>query len=62
MEELTFFLSIQIKQLKEDVFINKEKYIRDLLKKFILEELKVESTPMGLSIKLDMDEKGNLVD
>ena len=62
MRELNFFLSLQIKQLKEDTFINQAKYIRDLLKKFNLEEVKAKSTPMGSSIKLDMDEKGKLVD
>ena len=61
MGELNFFLSLQIKQLKEGTFINQAKYIRDLLKKFNLEEVKVKNTPMGSSIKLDMDEKGKSV-
>ena len=62
MEELNFFLGLQIKQLKEGTFINQAKYIRDLLKKFNLEEVKAKNTPMGSSIKLDMDEKGKSVD
>ena len=62
MGELNFFLGLQIKQLKEGTFINQAKYIRDLLKKFSLEEVKAKNTPMGLSIKLDMDEKGKSVD
>ena len=62
MGELNFFLGLQIKQLKEETFINQAKYIRDLLKKFNLEEVKAKRTPMGSSIKLDMDEKGELVD
>ena len=62
MGELNFFLGLQIKQLKEGTFINQAKYIRDLLKKFNLEEVKVKSTPMGSPIKLDMDEKGKTVD
>ena len=60
--ELNFFLGLQIKQLKEDTFINQAKYIRDLLKKFNLEEVKAKTTPMGSSIKLDMDKKGKLID
>ena len=32
MGELNFFLRPQIKQLKEGLFINQAKYIRDLLK------------------------------
>ena len=62
MGELNFFLGLQIKQLKEETFINQAKYIRDLLKKFNLEEVKAKRTPMVSSIKLDMDEKGELVD
>ena len=62
MGEFNFFLGLQIKQLKEDTFINQAKYIRDLLKKFNLEEVKANSTPMGSSIKLDMDEKGKPID
>ena len=62
MRELNFFLGLQIKQLKEGTFINQANYIRDLLKKFNLEEVKAKNTPMGSSIKLDMDEKGKSVD
>ncbi|RVX03990.1 hypothetical protein CK203_021714 [Vitis vinifera] len=49
---------LQIKQLKEGTFINHAKYIRDLLKRFNMEEAKTMKTPMSSSIKLDMDEKG----
>ena len=62
MGELNFFLGLQIEQLKEGTFINQTKYIRDLLKKFNLEEEKAKNTPMGSSIKLVMDEKGKSVD
>ncbi|RVW26873.1 hypothetical protein CK203_110952 [Vitis vinifera] len=57
MGELNFFLGLQIKQLKEGTFINQAKYIRDLLKRFNMEEAKTMKTPMSSSIKLDMDEK-----
>ena len=40
MGELNFFLGLQIKQIKEGTFINQVKYIRDLLKKFNLEEVR----------------------
>ncbi|RVW19846.1 hypothetical protein CK203_116339 [Vitis vinifera] len=58
MGELNFFLGLQIKQLKEGTFINQAKYIRDLLKRFNMEEAKTMKTPMSSSIKLDKDEKG----
>ena len=32
MEELSFFLGLQIKQLKDGIFLNREKYTKDLLK------------------------------
>ncbi|RVW70631.1 hypothetical protein CK203_056516 [Vitis vinifera] len=57
--ELNYFLGLQIKQLKEGTFINQAKYIKDLLKRFNMEEAKVMKTPMSSSIKLDMDEKGH---
>ncbi|RVW23486.1 hypothetical protein CK203_110464 [Vitis vinifera] len=42
--------------------INQAKYIRDLLKRFNMEEAKTMKTPMSSSIKLDKDEKDfNLV-
>ncbi|RVX11650.1 Retrovirus-related Pol polyprotein from transposon RE1 [Vitis vinifera] len=62
MGELNFFLGLQIKQLKKETFINQAKYIKDLLKRFNMEEAKVMKTPMSSSIKLDMDEKGKSID
>ncbi|RVW82058.1 Retrovirus-related Pol polyprotein from transposon RE1 [Vitis vinifera] len=62
MGELNFFLGLQIKQLKEGTFINQAKYIRDLLKRFNMEEAKTMKTPMSSSIKLDKDEKGKSID
>ncbi|RVW37795.1 hypothetical protein CK203_101712 [Vitis vinifera] len=53
MRELNFSLELQIKQLKEGTFINQAKYIRDLLKRFNMEEAKTMKTSMSSSIKLD---------
>ena len=61
MGKLNFFIGLQIKQLKEGTFINQAKYIRDLLKRFNMEEAKTMKTPMSSSIKLDKDEKGKCV-
>ncbi|KAL6316947.1 hypothetical protein AAG906_024485 [Vitis piasezkii] len=58
MGELNFFLGLQIKQLKEGTFSNQAKYIKDLLKRFNMEESKTMKTPMSSSIKFDKDEKG----
>ena len=42
MGEFKFFLGLQIKQLKEGTFISQAKYIRGLLKKYNLEEVKAK--------------------
>ena len=62
MGELSFFLGLQIKQQKDDIFINQAKYIKDMLKKFGLEVVKPQATPMSSSTKLDKDEGGKCVD
>uniref|UniRef100_UPI001C3D714A Ty1/Copia family ribonuclease HI n=1 Tax=Picosynechococcus sp. (strain ATCC 27264 / PCC 7002 / PR-6) TaxID=32049 RepID=UPI001C3D714A len=62
MGELSFFLGIQIKQLKDDIFISQEKYTRDLLKRFKFNEGKIAKTPMSTTTKLDKDEKSKCVD
>ena len=41
MGELTFFLGLQVKQTKNDTFINQAKYVKDLLKRFRLEASKL---------------------
>ena len=62
MGELTYFLGLQIKQLKDRIFINQAKYIKELLKKYNIENAKSISNPMAVNTKLDSDEKGNPVD
>ena len=62
MGELNFFLGLQIKQLKEGIFINQAKYIRDLLNRFNIEETKTMKTPMSSSINLDKDKKCKPID
>jgi hypothetical protein len=38
IRELSYFLGLQIKQLKNGIFISQGKYIKDMLKKFSMEE------------------------
>ena len=49
--ELKFFLGLQISQLDNRIFISQSKYIKEMLKKFGMEDCKPISTPMitGLS-------------
>ncbi|KAL4303070.1 hypothetical protein GQ457_10G011330 [Hibiscus cannabinus] len=56
--ELSFFLGLQIKQRKDGIFINQAKYIKEKLKKFGIENVKSQATPMSSSIKFDKDEEG----
>ena len=60
--ELSYFLSLQIKQLKNDTFMSQGKYIKDMLKKFGMNEAKAISIPMGTNDNLDIDASGNMVD
>jgi spore maturation protein CgeB len=60
--ELSYFLSLQIKQLKDDTFVSQGKYIKDILKKFGMNEAKPISTPMGTNGNLDSDTSGNMED
>ncbi|XP_047339717.1 uncharacterized protein LOC124943211 [Impatiens glandulifera] len=62
MGELTFFLGLQVQQLEARTFINQEKYTKELLKKFNMENCSTASTPMDSSKKLDKDEDGQSVD
>ncbi|GJR11233.1 copia protein [Tanacetum coccineum] len=52
MGELNFFLGLQIKQMEDIIFFNQSKHIKEMLKKFGLEDSKPTKTPMSMEIKL----------
>ena len=60
--ELTYFLSLQVKQINERIFISQSKYTKNLVKKFSLENAKCVKTPMGTNDKLSKDENGVSID
>jgi len=60
--DLSYFLGLQIKQLKNGTFVSQGKYIKDMLKKFGMDNAKSISTPMGTNGSLDSDTSGNMVD
>ncbi|KAJ9547298.1 hypothetical protein OSB04_019841 [Centaurea solstitialis] len=62
MGELNFLLGLQVKQLSAGIFINQAKYIKDILKKYNLENAKIMKTPMSPSCALDSDPDGKAVD
>ena len=62
IRELSYFLGIQIKQMKNVTFVSQGKYIKDMLKKFRIDDAKAISKPMGTNGSLDSDASGNMVD
>nr|GEV54010.1 copia protein [Tanacetum cinerariifolium] len=62
MGELNFFLGLQIKQMKDEIFFNQSKYIKEMLKKFWLEDSKPTKKPMSTKIKLTKDDEVDSMD
>ncbi|GJX53163.1 putative ribonuclease H-like domain-containing protein [Tanacetum coccineum] len=60
--ELTFFLGLQVQQKKDGIFISKDKYVDEILKKFRFIEVKIASTPIETQKPLLKDEGGEEVD
>jgi hypothetical protein len=62
MGELIFFLGIQVKQMKQGTFVHQAKYMKDLIKKFNMSEIKPVSTPMSMATLLGPDKDGEAID
>ena len=62
VEELNYFLDLQVKHRKDGIFIPQEKYAKILTKRFSLDSKKHASTPMSSSVKLSFDLAGVEVD
>jgi hypothetical protein len=60
--ELNFFLRFQIKQMDHGIFVSQHKYLKDILKKFGMENCKPNKTPMATNAHLNLDVEGKLVD
>jgi hypothetical protein len=60
--ELTFFLGIQVKKMKEGSFIHQAMYTKYLMKKFNIAEFKLMFTSMSTAAALDPDKNGKAVD
>jgi hypothetical protein len=60
--ELSFFLGLQIRQSNQGIFISQTKYIREMLKRFIMEDCKPVITPMKTSCKLSKDDDSKSTD
>jgi len=62
MGELNYFQGLQIKQTKEGIFVNQEKYCKELIKIFDMESARHMATPMSIGCYLDKDESGQSID
>jgi hypothetical protein len=50
------------KKIKNGTFVSQGKYIKDMLKKFCMENAKAISTPIEINGNLDSDASSNMVD
>ncbi|GKF55610.1 hypothetical protein Tco_0165950 [Tanacetum coccineum] len=62
MGELTFFLRLQVKQKEDEIFISHDKYMTEILNKFIFIDVKIASTHMETQNLLLKDKDGEEVD
>nr|GEY10880.1 retrovirus-related Pol polyprotein from transposon TNT 1-94 [Tanacetum cinerariifolium] len=62
MGELIFFLGLQVKQKQDRIFISQDRYVVEILKKYVFPEVKNASTPMETQKPLLKDEDGEEVD
>jgi hypothetical protein len=62
MGELSFFLGIQVKQTKHGIFVHQAKYMKNLMKKFNVAELKLVSTLISSVTSVGSDKDDEIVD
>ncbi|GKE81623.1 retrovirus-related pol polyprotein from transposon TNT 1-94, partial [Tanacetum coccineum] len=62
IEELTFFLRLQVQQKEDGIFISQDKYVADILKKFDFTTATAASTPIETNKALNKDEEAKDVD
>ncbi|GJZ97709.1 putative ribonuclease H-like domain-containing protein [Tanacetum coccineum] len=59
---VTFFLRLQVKQKEDGIFISRDKYVAEILKKFDFISVKTASTPIETQKPLVKDEEASDVD
>jgi hypothetical protein len=60
--ELNFFLGFQIKQMDYETFVSQDKYLKDILKKFNMENCKPNKIPMATNAHLNLDMEDKPID
>nr|GEZ68877.1 putative ribonuclease H-like domain-containing protein [Tanacetum cinerariifolium] len=58
MGELTFFLGLEVQQKEDGIFINQDKYVGEIMKKFGFFSIRSAITPMETHKPLTKDENG----
>nr|GEV52616.1 retrotransposon protein, putative, unclassified [Tanacetum cinerariifolium] len=62
MDELNFFLGLQVLQKKDGIFLSQDKYVGDILKKFGYSYVRLANSPMDKENPWGKDETGKDVD
>ncbi|GKD68969.1 putative ribonuclease H-like domain-containing protein, partial [Tanacetum coccineum] len=62
ISELAFFLGLQVKQKEDGIFIRQDKYVTEILKKFVFSDVKIANKPMETHKSLLKDTYGEDVD
>ncbi|GJW84694.1 putative ribonuclease H-like domain-containing protein, partial [Tanacetum coccineum] len=62
MGELAFLLGLQVKQKEDGIFISRDKYVAETLKKFDFASVKTATTPIKTQKPLTKDEEASDVD
>ena len=59
--ELTYFLGLQVQQNKDDIFLSQTKYLKQILKKYGMEDSKLVCTPMVTGCNLSENDESAAV-
>ena len=60
--EIKFFVGLQIHQKKDGIYITQSKYIKEILKKFGMEDSRPVGTPMSNGHKISKNDDSKVVD
>lgn len=57
LNELTYFLGLQVQQTKDGIFLSQTKYLKQILKKYGMEDSKPICTPMIIGCSLSSNDE-----